>query len=60
MMESTAIIAGWQNLCMQQMRTSPSAALMDTETKEEDLLTLRRPQVVKDLQQDTLVSTANP
>jgi len=33
---------------------------MDAETKEEKLLTFGRPQVVRNPQQDTLTSTANP
>ena len=39
---------------------SPNAAAKDTEKKGEKLLTLGRPQVGRDLQQDTLASTANP
>jgi len=42
------------------VRISSSAADMDAETKEKNLLTLGRPQVGRDLQQDTLASTANP
>jgi len=38
------------------MRTSANAATIDTETKEKkELLTFRRPQVSKDLQQNILV-----
>jgi len=32
-MESKAIIAGWQSLWLQQVRTSPNAAVIDTETR---------------------------
>jgi len=39
---------------------SPNAAAKDTEKKGEKLLTFRRPQVHKDLQQNPLVFTANP
>ena len=49
MIEITATIAGWHNLRLQQMRTSPNIAAIATETKEEKLLTLRRPLVGKDL-----------
>lgn len=59
-MENTVIIAGWQSPRLQQMRTSLNAAAVDSETKEENLLTLRRPQVGWDLQQDTLSSAAKP
>ena len=59
-MESTAIIAGYQSPRQQQVRISPNAAAVYTETKEKKLLTLRRPQVGRDLQQDTLASTTNP
>jgi len=59
-MESTAIIAGWQSLWLQQMKTNPNAAAIDAEMKEKKLLTFRRPQVGRDLQQDALTSTANP
>jgi len=40
------------------MRTSPNAAAVDAATKEK-LLTLGRPPVGRDLQQDTLFSTAS-
>ena len=53
-------MAKWHNLRLQQMRTSPNAAAVDTETKEEKLLTFGRILVGRDLQQDTLISTANP
>jgi len=33
-MESTAVIAEWNNPRLQQRRTSPKAAAADTETKE--------------------------
>jgi len=42
------------------MQTSPNTAAIGVEAKEEKLPTFRRPQVSKDLQQDTLASTANP
>jgi len=42
--ESIAIIARWQSPRQQQMRTSPNAAAVDAETKEENLLTFGRPQ----------------
>jgi len=57
-MESTAIIGGWQSPRLQQVRTSTTAE--NSETKEENLLTLRRPQVHRDAQQEMLTSTANP
>lgn len=56
----TAIIVGWQSLWLEQMRTSPHATDIDTETKEQSSLNFGRPQVGRDLQQDTLASTANP
>ena len=59
-MESIAVIAEWHNPRLQEMRTSPNAAAVDAETKEEKLLTFGRPPVGKDLQQDTLTFTANP
>jgi len=40
------------------MRTNTGA--INTETKEEKLLTFERPQVDRKLQQGTLVSTVNP
>mgnify|MGYP001853302158 CR=1 FL=1 len=49
-MESTAIIAGWHNPRLQQMKTSPNAAAIDTETKEKNLLTFRMSLVGRDLQ----------
>jgi len=42
------------------MRTSPNATAIDAETKEENLLTFKRPQAGRDLQQDTHASTDNP
>jgi len=57
--ESTAIKVGWQSPRIQQKRTNPNAVI-DTEMKEEKLLTSGRPQVGRDLQQNTLASTANP
>ena len=59
-MESPAIVAEWHDPKLQQMRTSPNAAAIDTETKEEKLLTSGRPHISRDLQQDTLTFTANP
>jgi len=59
-MESTAVAAGWQSLQLQQARINPSAAAIDTKTKEKKLLTFRRPHIDRDLQQDILTSTANP
>jgi len=58
-MERTAIM-GWQSPRLQQIRISPSAAAMNTETKEKRQFTLRRLQAHRDLQRDTLTSTANP
>jgi len=55
-MESTAIIVEWHNPRPQQTRTSPNAAAADTETKKLKLLTFGRPQVHRDLPQDTLTS----
>lgn len=43
-MENTAIVAEWHNPNLQEMRTSPNAAAIGTETKEENLLTSGRPQ----------------
>jgi len=48
--KSTAIIAEWHNLGLRQMRTSPNAAAVDTETKEKRLLTFGRPPVCRELQ----------
>ena len=59
-MESTAIWAEWQSLWLQQMMTNSKAAAVDAETKEENSFTFGRPQVHRDLQQDTLSSAANP
>jgi len=42
------------------VRASPNSTAMHTETKEKNLLTLGRLQVCRDLQQETLASTANP
>ena len=39
---------------------SPNAATVDTETKEKKLFTLKKPQIDRNLQWDTLISTANP
>lgn len=39
-MESTAVIAEWNNPRLQQRRTSPKAAAADTETKEKSYLLL--------------------
>ena len=50
MMESTVIIAEQQSLWLQQTRTSPNAAAMDTETKGKKLHTFEKPQVDRDLQ----------
>lgn len=50
-MESTAIKVGWQSPRIQQKRTNPNAVI-DTETKEEKLLTSGRPQVGRDLQHE--------
>jgi len=58
--ESIAIIARWQSPRQQQMRTSPNAAAVDAETKEENLLTFGRPQAGWDFQQDPLTFTASP
>ena len=41
--ESTAITPEWHNPRLQEMRTSPNAAAVDAETKDEKLLTFRRP-----------------
>lgn len=58
-MESIAIIAEQHNTRIQQVRTSPNAALVDTEMKEEKLLSFGRPPVGKDLKKYTLSSAAN-
>jgi len=50
MMESIAVIAEWHNPKLQQMRTSLNAAAVDTEMKEENLLTSGRPLAGRDLQ----------
>ena len=42
------------------MRTNPNSGAIDTGTKEEKLLTFRRLPVDRDLQQESLASTANP
>jgi len=42
------------------MRTTPNAATVVAEMKEKKLLTFVRPPVERNLQQDTLPSTANP
>jgi len=42
------------------MRTSPNVATVGTETKEEKLHTFGRPQVGRDIQQDTLTSIVIP
>lgn len=49
MKESTAIIAVQHNPQLQQIRTSPNTAALDTETKEK-VLTFEGPPVGKDLQ----------
>ena len=36
------IVEGWYNPRLQQMKTSPNAAAMNAETKEEKLLTFTR------------------
>lgn len=60
MTESTVITAEWQSLWLQQTKTNPNRAAEDTETKEKKLLTIGKPQVGSNLQQDTFASTANP
>lgn len=60
MIESAAIIAGLQSLQLQQKRTSPNTAAVDTKIKEENFPTFRRPQLHTNLQQDIFTSTANP
>jgi len=57
-MESTTIIAEQHYPWLQQVRTCSNATAVDTKIK--NLLTFRRPQACKDLQQDILASTANP
>jgi len=59
-MENTAITAGQQSSRLQQARINPSAAAIETKTKEKKLLTFRRPHIDRNLQQDILTSTANP
>ena len=59
-MERIAITAERHNPRLQQRRTNPYTTAMDTEIKEEKVLTFGRPQVGRDLQQDTPTSTANP
>jgi len=58
--ENTGITARWQSPRLQPMRTSPNAAAVDTEMKEELLLTFGRPHIGRNSQQDTLASIANP
>ena len=41
------------------MKTSPNAAAVDAKTKEEKRLTFRKPEIGRNLEQDTLTSTAN-
>jgi len=53
-------MAGWQSPRLQQARISSSAAAIDTSKRKTELLTLRRPQVGRGLQQTTLASTASP
>jgi len=60
MMEYTAVTAEQHNPRPQQIKTSTNAPAMGTKTKEDKLLTLRRPQIYRNLQEDTLASTANP
>jgi len=59
MMKNTVAIVGWQSLWLQQKRTSPNAAAVDTKKKEKKLLTFRRLPVDNNLQQNVLTSTAN-
>lgn len=58
-MEITAVISGQQSPRLQQIRTSPNTAATGKERKEENLLTFGKPQVGRDLQHNTLASTAN-
>ena len=55
-MENTAMTA-WSQACSKQARTCSNA--MDTETKERNCLLSEQPQVDRDLQQNTLTSSAN-
>ena len=59
-MENTAIAAQWHNPGLEQMRTRLNAAAVEKETKEEKLLTFGRPQIHRNLKQNTFVSTAKP
>ena len=59
-MENTGIIVKWHNPRLQHTRTSPNTAATNAKTKEETLLTFRRPQVHRDLEQNALISTATP
>lgn len=58
-MESTTTVVEWHNPQLQQMKTSPSTAGIDKKKKEEKLPTFGRPQVDRDLHQDTLTFTTN-
>lgn len=51
--KSTEKTAGWHNPRLQRMRTSPNATPMDSKTKEEELLTLRKAQLGCNHQQKT-------
>jgi len=53
-MESAAIIAGQQSPRLHQVRISPKAANTETRGEKKKLLTLRSPQVRRDLEQGTL------
>lgn len=62
MVESTAIITGRQSLWLEKTRRSPNIAATDTKTKEKKLLTFKKkkkPQVTRDLKQESFTSTAN-
>lgn len=48
------------NPTLQQFRTSPNATAVDARAKEKKLFTSGRPHVGRDLQRDTLDSSANP
>lgn len=60
MIESTVTEAGKHNPRLHQMRTSPNAEAVDTETKKEKALTFRRPPINREVQRNTCASTANP
>jgi len=58
-MENAAMAAKQQGPKLQQVKICSNATAVGTEIKGKKMLTFRRPQVCRDLHQDTLASTAN-